>query len=173
MTTERLARRWRLVVSIVAVLGLLICWACATSSSAEEEASIIETRWVQVDDALRIRAKAGYDGEKIGRLYPGDEVQAIEDIAGWTLVLCDVEAGKGWVKSEYLTNRAADTGAYRNDSGGRIHIRDGVGGSPIDWLEDGKQISVTAWACDADGILWGFMDIGWVRYDCLSKVDEE
>ncbi|MDD3334118.1 MAG: SH3 domain-containing protein [Eubacteriales bacterium] len=161
-----------IALMLISALGLLFLWRCEHASFAEE-APPVESRYVLVSDTLRVRDKDGFDGEIIGWLDAGDCVTVIRDGKGWTKVKCGVEAGEGWVKSEYLTNRAADAGRYKNTSGGRIHIRNGVGGGHLDWLDGGKTVTVTVWCSDAEGTLWGFMGDGWVKYDCLSKVDEE
>jgi len=122
---------------------------------------------------LNIRDKAGLDGEVIGILYPDDSVTGIGYSGGWTHVLASIEAGEGWVKSEYLTTDADGAEQYVNGSGGRVRIRAGVGGKAVGWVKAGHTVAVTSWAIDEDGNDWAYIGSGWVMGAYLEACGHE
>lgn len=117
---------------------------------------------------LNVRDAAGYDGQKIGYLMPGDAVGFVEHKHGWTLVTCGVEAGKGWVKTEYLTTDLDGAGEYVNTSGGRVRLRDAPDGKGIGWVKAGATVSVSGWVVDSDGREWGCTKSGYVARECFE-----
>ena len=123
---------------------------------------------------LNIREGPGLDNAVIGSLYPGDEVESVESKDGWTHIKADIEAGGGWVKSEYLSTRYGVTGTYINHTGGRIRVRDSAGGkNVVRWVKAGKTVTVKSWAEDHKGNAWAFVGDGYVSGDCISPVDGE
>lgn len=114
-------------------------------------------------------------GDKVGYLYPGDSVTFVKQQSDWTLIQCNIDAGGGWVKSEYLTTDINGAGEYRNDENGRVHIRKTPKVSKknhLRWLDVGGIVSVTHWKIGDDGNEWGFVGDGYVLKDCVIKVDE-
>lgn len=115
-------------------------------------------------------------GDKVGYLYPGDSVEFVEEKSGWTLIRCGIDAGGGWVKSEYLTTDTGGAGEYRNNGNGRVHIRKTpkiTKKNHLKWLEVGGVVTVTRWLIDEEGNEWGFTGDGYVLKDCVSKVTEQ
>ncbi|MEA4928396.1 MAG: SH3 domain-containing protein [Candidatus Limiplasma sp.] len=154
----------------------LIAWILALTlmltgcAAIAEDAGVSYT--VQIESGLlNIRTKPNLHAEVAGTLYPGDTVKATGYNGGWTQIDAPVEAGTGWVKSEYLTTTTDGYGQYSNTSGGPVRIRNGIGGDKIGELKAGKKANVTAWAVDPDGACWAFIGKGYVMAQYLSKVE--
>jgi len=132
-----------------------------------------QTCYVQISSGtLNIRDSPGFNGEIIGRLYPDDTVEYMDSKNGWTLVKAEIEAGQGWVKSEYLTTGHAATGSYVNDSGGRLRVRKSAGGQEVvRFVKAGKTVAVQSWVTDKAGNAWAFVGDGYVRGDCISPAE--
>jgi len=120
---------------------------------------------------LYIRERPTRKSHDAGTLRAGETVVAIGYQGGWTLVEAPVEAGTGWVKSEYLTTSTEDYGQYFNSSGGPVRIRNGIGGTKTGELKAGKKVTVTAWGIDIDGATWAYIGRGYVMAKYLSKVE--
>ncbi len=151
------------------LLTVVLSTACM-AARADDDGGV--TCMVQISSGvLYIRERPTRKSHDTGKLRAGDAVVAIGYQGGWTLVDAPVEAGTGWVKSEYLTTSTEDYGQYINSSGGMVRIRDGIGGAKIGKLKAGKQVNVTAWAVDMDGETWAFIGTGYVMAKYLSKVE--
>lgn len=122
-------------------------------------------------DTLNIRDNPWLGADVIGKLWPGDTVTLISEADGWSLVTVSIEAGKGYVKSDYLTLSSMDRplGTYQNSSGGRVRVRTEPDGKRMRWLEVGDTVDVMRWT-DAGGDRWGFVGDGYVLGSCLEEV---
>lgn len=127
-----------------------------------------------VSGTLNVRDEPG--GKVIAYAYPGDEESKLVERKGWTQITCGAEAGKGWVKSEYLSPHPVefeDLGTFANTSGGRIRVRKTPGGERRRWMEDGETVEVLAWITDAEGVRWAGISDGYVMEDYLEAVFRE
>lgn len=155
-------------VCTLLVGSLALCVLACTAALADVgDAYLVNT----AGGTLNIRSNPWVGADVIGQLYPGDMVALISEGDGWSLVSASIEAGQGYVKSDYLT--LADTGdplgTYRNTSGGRVRVRTEPDGERVRWLEDGDTVAVTRWT-DAGGQRWGYVGDGYVLGECLQEV---
>jgi len=149
----------RMICLLSALCILLIC-SIGAPALTEDAGQLFS---VQITSGtLNIRDSPDLSGEVVGWLYPDDPVEVIGFSGGWAHVVAAVEAGVGWVKSEYLTTKPGIGGEYANDSGGRVRVRCGVGGKAIGWIKAGKIVTVTSWAEDDEGQEWAFIGEGYV-----------
>ena len=65
-----------------------------------QEAATSYTK-AKADDTVSVRAGAGTDEDKIGTVYPGDELKVVSYGEDWSKV--EYEGQEGYVKSEYFT----------------------------------------------------------------------
>ncbi len=156
---------------LIAVIALYLL-AAALSFTAHGETAVYYTVTI-TSELLNIRDKPGFDGEIIGFLYPGDTVLAIGYDGGWTKVKASIESGEGWVKSEYLSTSAEDTGSYVNTSGGRVRVRDGIGGTETGWIKAGKTVTVQSWGTDDAGNAWAYIGTGYVMGKYFTKAEDD
>lgn len=108
-------------------------------------------------------------GERVGYLLPGDQVEFVEQANGWVYVKVGIESGGGWVKAAYLTVDLTAAGIYRNESGGRVRIRQEPNGETSGWLAAGKSAHVLSVLPDEFGQLWGRTNKGYIKLECLTK----
>lgn len=152
-------------------MALALLLAMIGSVAVAEESDGV-TCIVQITSGnLNIRERPLLKSKAVGSLEASDRVVAIGYDGGWTLVEAPVEAGAGWVKSEFLTTSTDGYGDYANSSGGRVRLRNGVGGESLGWLPAGKRVTVSAWAEDMNGEHWAYVGKGYVMAQYLSKVE--
>lgn len=159
----------QLLLAVALLLASVALWVFAFPTALAEAGD--EYTVNTAGDTLNIRDNPWVGADVIGRLWPGDTVTLISEDGGWSLVTASIEAGKGYVKSDYLTLATADKplGTYRNASGGRVRVRTEPGGDRVRWLEDGDTVEVTRWTDDG-GERWGYVGDGYVLESCLTEV---
>ena len=157
----------RMALVVALLLASVALWALFPPLAMAEGVYAVNT----AGDTLNIRAHPWLGADVIGTLYPGDTVVLISEGDGWSLVNADIEAGQGYVKSDYLTLADAGDplGTYINHSGGRVRVRAKPDGERVRWLEDGDTVAVTRWT-DVDGQRWGYVGDGYVLGECLQEV---
>ncbi len=74
--------------------------APAAQEETAQEAASSYTK-AKADDTVSVRAGAGTDEDKIGTVYPGDELKVVSYGEDWSKV--EYEGQEGYVKSEYFT----------------------------------------------------------------------
>lgn len=166
-------RPWtgRMALVILLLLASVALWVFASQPVLAEGGDNYTVN--TAGDPLNIRDKPWLGAEVIGTLWPGDTVTLISEDDGWALVAVDVEAGQGYVKSDYLTlaNMDEPLGTYQNTSGGRVRVRTEPGGDRVRWLENGDTVDVSRWTV-ADGETWGYVGDGYVLGSCLEEASE-
>lgn len=162
----------QMLLAVVLLLASVALWVFAFPAALAETGD--EYTVNTAGDTLNIRDNPWVGAEVIGKLWPGDTVELISEADGWALVSASIEAGQGYVKSDYLTLSTADKplGNYVNSSGGRVRVRTEPGGERVRWLEAGDTVSVSRWT-DNGGKRWGFVGDGYVLGSCLTEVDED
>lgn len=164
-------RPWtgRMALVMALLLASVALWVFAFPTALAEAGN--EYTVNTAGDTLNIRDNPWVGADVIGRLWPGDTVTLISEDGGWSLVTASIEAGRGYVKSDYLTLAKADKplSTYRNASGGRVRVRTEPGGERVRWLEDEDIVDVSRWT-DAGGERWGFVGDGYVLASCLEEV---
>lgn len=162
-------RPWtgRAALGMALVLASVALWVFAFPPALAEAGDDYTVN--TAGDTLNIRDNPWVGAEVIGKLWPGDTVTLISEADGWALVSASIEAGQGYVKSDYLTLATADRplGTYQNASGGRVRVRTEPGGDRVRWLEAGATVDVTRWTDDG-GETWGFVGDGYVLGSCLE-----
>lgn len=153
--------KWRML--IVIILSVLLIVVAAIEVKAEG----VILYAAHSEGELNVR-ESPY-GERVGYLLPGDRVEFVEQAGGWVFVKVGIESGGGWVKATYLTVDLTAAGIYRNDSGGRVRIRQEPNGETSGWLAVGKEIKVHSVLPDESGELWGRTSKGYIKLDYLIK----
>ena len=163
-------RPWtgRMALVMALLLASVALWVVAFPPALAESGD--EYTVNTAGDTLNIRDHPWVGADVIGKLWPGDTVTLISENGGWSLVTASIEAGQGYVKSDYLTLATKDRplGTYQNASGGRVRVRTEPGGDRVRWLEDGDTVEVTRWTNDG-GERWGYVGDGYVLGSCLEE----
>lgn len=158
----------RTILALALLLASIALWVFAFPHALAEagDSYTVST----TGDTLNIRKNPWVGAEVIGRLYPGDTVTLVSEGDGWSLVTAPIEAGQGYVKSDYLTLVLPDrpVGEYRNSSGGRARVRTQPDGKRVRWLEKDETVNVTRWT-SLDGDLWAYVGDGYVLGSCLEE----
>lgn len=164
---RRLRCQWTRPVALL--LACVALWMFALPAAMAEAGD--EYTVTTAGDTLNIRGNPWVGADVIGKLWPGDRVTLVSEGDGWALVTADIEAGQGYVKSDYLTltDASSPLGTYRNRSDGRVRVRTEPNGKRVRWLEAGDTVDVKRWT-DADGERWGFVGDGYVLESCLEEV---
>lgn len=153
--------KWRML--IVVILSVLLIIVAVIEVKAEG----VILYAAHTEGELNVR-ESPY-GERVGYLLPGDRVEFVEQANEWVFVKVGIESGGGWVKAAYLTVDLTAAGIYRNDSGGRVRIRQEPNGETSGWLAAGKSTHVLSVLPDEFGKLWGRTNKGYIKLDCLTK----
>lgn len=120
--------------------------------------AISETLYVCTNgDDLNGRAAPSKNADIEMRIPNGEKVEAVSYNVGWVEVLGG-ETGTVWCKAEYLSSTQEPT-EYRNSSGGRVFIRDGIEGVKTGFV---VRANDTVWVTrEING--WGYIESGWVN----------
>ena len=114
------------------------------------------TTLVVTVDELNGRAEPTTKSSIEMRLYKDDEVTFVSYTDGWVEIIGG-ETGTVFCKAEYLSEKNANLGTYKNISGGRVHVRDSIEGKRIDSIAANKNIEVSSIILN-----WGYIGNGWV-----------
>lgn len=154
-------KKWILIVLVVLTL--------LSMANAEGYTAYVQTA---DDDVLNIRLHNWVGSEVIGRVRNGWDVKVLSVTDnGWAYVETNCEIKYGYIKLEYLTTRPDDGGKWRNNSDGRVRIRETMGGDLARWLGKGKTVNVICWMKDDSGHDWAYTKHGWIDGDYLEKED--
>lgn len=120
--------------------------------------AISETLYVCTNgDDLNGRAAPSKNADIEMRIPNGEKVEAVSYRGGWVEVLGG-ETGTVWCKAEYLSS-AQEAAEYRNSSGGRVFVRDGIEGAKTGLVVRANDtVSVSR---EING--WGYIRSGWVN----------
>ena len=135
----------KIIIFIVLFLTIVINNAMAEST----------TLIVTVDE-LNGRAEPTTKSSVEMRLYENDEVTFVSYNDGWVEIIGG-ETGTVFCKAEYLSEKDADLGTYKNTSGGRVHVRDSIEGKRIGSIAVNKNVEVSSIILN-----WGYIGNGWV-----------
>lgn len=94
----------------------------------------------------------------------GDTVEALSTKDGWVEVVGG-ESNTSWCKAEYLSS-VQDAVSFRNTSGCRVFVRDGIEGAKTGVIRANKAITVTRQIFG-----WGYTDSGWVDLQFFTPLD--
>lgn len=120
--------------------------------------AISETLYVCTNgDDLNGRAAPSKNADIEMRIPNGDIVEAVSYSGGWVEVLGG-ETGTVWCKAEYLSSDQ-EAAEYRNLSGGRVFIRDGIEGAKTGLVV--RANGIVAVTRQING--WGYIGKGWVN----------
>lgn len=138
-------KRIRIFAMVVFAVTFFSCFATA------------ETLYVCTNGGdLNGRAKPSIKSSVEMRIPDGEAVEAVSYNGGWVEVLGG-ETGTVWCKAEYLSSTQEAT-KYRNASGGRVFVRDGIKGAKTgSVVPANKVVNVTR---EIEG--WGYIGTGWV-----------
>lgn len=114
------------------------------------------TTLVVTVDELNGRAEPTTKSSVEMRLYKDDEVTFVSYTDGWVEIIGG-ETGTVFCKAEYLSEKNANLGTYKNISGGRVHVRDSIEGKRINSIAANKNIEVSSIILN-----WGYIGNGWV-----------
>lgn len=114
------------------------------------------TTLVVTVDELNGRAEPTTKSSVEMRLYKDDEVTFVNYTDGWIEIIGG-ETGTVFCKAEYLSEKDADLGTYKNISGGRVNVRDSIKGKRINSIAANKKIEVSSIILN-----WGYIGNGWV-----------
>lgn len=108
-------------------------------------------------DDLNGRAAPSKNADIEMRIPNGDIVEAVSYSGGWVEVLGG-ETGTVWCKAEYLSS-TQEAAEYRNSSGGRVFVRDGIEGAKTGLVVQANGIVTVARQING----WGYIGKGWVN----------
>lgn len=130
------------------LMMLIIFLAAATVRVARAETY---TCVVHRGEWVWIRATPSYDGQQIGQLRYGYEVDVDSIEEGWAHIrFKDTE---GFVDASYL-ERDIPEKMYRVICEGNLAKRETPAGRLMCWIKPGSKISVLGWRYDKSGNLW-------------------
>ena len=149
--------------SCVHIMFLIFCIVFFAFLIVSESAA--ETLYVITNgDDLNGRASPSKHASVEAHFENGEAVEAVSYQDGWVEVVGG-ETGTVWCSQDYLSS-SQSTSKYRNISGGRVFIRDGVEGRKTGLeVHTNKLVTVKR---QMNG--WGFIGTGWVN---LSYFEEE
>lgn len=146
----------RILFLIFFVLSVGICFI----GTAQSETLYVCTK----GDPLNGRSAPNKHASVEARFENGEAVEAVSYKVGWVEVVGG-ESGTVWCSQDYLSS-SQNTSKYRNISGGRVFIRDGIEGRKTGLeVHTNKLVTVKR---QMNG--WGFIGTGWVD---LSYFEEE
>ena len=120
------------------------------------QSAFCETLYVCIDSGeLNGRAAPNRHAQVEMRLQNGETVESLSVSGGWVEILGG-ETGSVWCKAEYLSS-TQESRFYRNNSGGRVFVRDSIQGKKTGSVSANKVVSITR---TING--WGFTGSGWV-----------
>lgn len=108
-----------------------------------------------VRDDLNGRSRPSTSAPIEMRIPPGDAVEAVSYKDGWVEVVGG-ESGTVWCKAEYLSS-TQDAVYFKNTSGGRVFLRNGIEGAKTGVVKANKVVLVTRQIFG-----WGYIGNGWV-----------
>lgn len=114
------------------------------------------TTLVVTVDELNGRAEPTTKSNVEMRLYKDDEVTFVSYTDGWVEIIGG-ETGTVFCKAEYLSEKDANLGIYKNISDGRVNVRDSIEGKRIGSIAVNKNVEVSSIILN-----WGYIGNGWV-----------
>lgn len=108
-------------------------------------------------DDLNGRAAPSKNADIEMRIPNGEKVEAVSYSGGWVEVLGG-ETGTVWCKAEYLSSVQEST-EYRNSSGGRVFVRNGIEGAKTGLVVRANGIVTVTRQING----WGYIGKGWVN----------
>ena len=121
------------------------------------------TTLVVTVDELNGRAEPTTKSNIEMRLYKDDEVTFVSYDDGWVEIIGG-ETGTVFCKAEYLSEKDANLGTYKNTSGGRVHVRDSIEGKRISSIAANKNVEVSSIILN-----WGYIGNGWVDLEYFEQ----
>jgi uncharacterized protein YgiM (DUF1202 family) len=145
--------------------ALLACLMLAAPAAlADERAAYV---LVEVGSVLNVRTHPRLKAEVLFVMERG-EALIVDDVRqdGWAEVS---RAGDfGYCRIEYLSDEPpADPQPYTTTAG-KLRLRQLPNGDTVRKLGKGKQVMVTGWFTDADGVQWAKVDGGYIDADYLT-----
>lgn len=147
----RCTKRFCLLFFALYFLVVLGGIACVFHAALSETLTVVIT-----SGHLNARAEPEKGAEITMRLEAGDTVEAVSVKDGW-IEVAGGETGTSWCKAEYLSSSSDSPHTYVNTSGGRVRVRDEIGGDHAGWVRSGASITVTRTVLG-----WGYIGSGWV-----------
>lgn len=108
-----------------------------------------------IKDDLNGRSRPSTSSQVEMRIPPGEAVEAVSYSNGWVEIVGG-ETGTVWCKAEYLSSTLEPV-SFRNTSGGRVFLRDCIGGVKKGSVRANKTIVVIRQVFG-----WGYTGSGWV-----------
>ena len=133
------------------IIFILLFLTIVINSAMAESTTLIVTV-----DELNGRAEPTTKSSVEMRLYKDDEVTFVSYNDGWVEIIGG-ETGTVFCKAEYLSEKDANLGTYKNTSGGRVHVRENIEGKRIDSIAANKNVEVSSIILN-----WGYIGNGWV-----------
>ena len=133
------------------IIFILLFLTIAINNAIAESTTLVVTV-----DELNGRAEPTTKSSVEMRLYKDDEVTFVSYNDGWVEIIGG-ETGTVFCKAEYLSEKDANLGTYKNTSGGRVHVRDSIGGKRIGSISANKNVEVSSIILN-----WGYIGNGWV-----------
>lgn len=139
-------KRIRIFAMVVFAVTFFSCFATA------------ETLYVCTNGGdLNGRAKPSIKSSVEMKIPDGEAVEAVSYDGGWVEIVGG-ETGTVWCKAEYLSSTQEAT-KYRNTSGGRVFVRDGIEGAKTGLVV--RANGIVAVTRQING--WGYIGEGWVN----------
>lgn len=148
LTLRGIYNAYVLVMRMALMAVLLVAAMVCTIKVAQAETY---TCVVHRGEWVWIRATPSYDGQQIGQIRYGYEVEVDGIEKGWAHVrFKDTE---GYVDASYL-ERDIPEKMYRVICEGKLAKRETPAGRLMCWIKPGSKISVLGWRYDKSGNLW-------------------
>lgn len=146
-------------------MRIFISLLCALCLFLSPIFSCAETLYVCTDgDDLNGRERPDKHSPIMMKIPNGDTVEALSTKDGWVEVVGG-ESNTSWCKAEYLSS-VQDAVSFRNTSGGRVFVRDGIEGAKTGVIRANKAITVTRQIFG-----WGYTGFGWVDLQFFTPLD--
>lgn len=133
------------------IIFVLLFLTIVINNSMAESTTLVVTV-----DELNGRAEPTTKSSVEMHLYKDDEVTFVSYTDGWVEIIGG-ETGTVFCKAEYLSEKDANLGTYKNISGGRVNVRDNIEGKKINSIAANKNIEVSSIILN-----WGYIGNGWV-----------
>lgn len=145
------------------VFLLLFIWSVVALLSHSANAEILYSCTIR--DDLNGRSRPSTSASIEMRIPPGEPVEAVSFKDGWVEVVGG-EGGTSWCKAEYLSS-TQDAVYFKNTSGGRVFLRDGIEGAKNGVVKANRVVLVTRQVFG-----WGYIGSGWVNLSYFTPVED-
>ena len=157
---EFLGRNYTLhiLAVIVAVIFILagICVYCVDHAYAESDILYV---CVDENSHLNGRARPSKHADITMKLYKGETIQVIEAVEDGWLKIVGGETGVSYVDSRYVSE-SLESFYATNISGGRVRVRDSIGGRTVAHIKAGGRVKV-----ERTMLGWGYIGSGWIMLE--------